>query len=160
MPFCTNCGKQIGTADVFCATCGTRQAGNFAPPLADPVAADILGGISPRTVSILCYIPVVGWIACIIALASPRFRSDRDVRFHAFQGLYLFVAWLLVDWVIHPFLEMIPGPGSKMMRLSASLIYLSVYLAWIWMLIKTSQGLLYRLPIIGEMAERSVAEQR
>jgi len=57
---------------------------------------DPLSGISPRTASILCYIPVVGWIASIIVLAADRFRNDHRVRFHAFQGLYLFVAWLIV----------------------------------------------------------------
>ena len=45
----------------------------------------------------LCYIPFAGWIACIVVLASPQFREDQAVRFNAFQGLYLFVAWLLVQ---------------------------------------------------------------
>ena len=59
-------------------------------------------GISPRTASLLCYIPILGWIVSIVVLASARFRADSRVRFHAFQGLYLFVAWLIVDWVLGP----------------------------------------------------------
>ena len=35
-------------------------------------------------------------------LASERFRHETQVRLHAFQGLYLFVAWLMVQWVIGP----------------------------------------------------------
>lgn len=105
-----------------------------------------------------CYIPIVGWIAAIIVLATSRFQNDRGVRFHAFQGLYLFVVWLLVDWVLEPFVHMVPGPGA--MKATTALLHVAIFAAWIWMIIKTSQEQMYRLPIVGELAERSVAEQR
>src|SRR5262249_51845415 len=104
MPFCSQCGNQVGAQDVFCARCGKRQ------PVTAPqqVRVDLTGGVSPRTASVLCYIPGLGWIASIIVLASERFRQNRQVRFHAFQGLYLFVAWLIADWVIDPMFRMVP----------------------------------------------------
>jgi uncharacterized membrane protein len=105
----------------------------------------------------LCYVPLVGWIASIVVLAAPKFHNQRDVRFHAFQGLYLFVAWLMLDWVLIPFIDMTHGLGA--MRAVISLLHLAIFIAWIWMLIKTSQQQMYRLPIVGELAERSVAEQ-
>jgi uncharacterized membrane protein len=107
----------------------------------------------------LCYIPLIGWIAAIIVLASPTFSRDRGLRFHAFQGIYLFVAWLLVDWVLEPILAL-PGVGGRMMRLIVHMLQLTVFGAWIWMLVRTSQNQTYSLPVIGELAERSVAEQR
>src|SRR5437899_8049584 len=96
MPYCSQCGSQVGPADVYCANCGSRQ------PAEAPRDSDLMSGVSPRTASILCYIPVIGWIASIIVLASDRFRRNHQVRFHAFQGLYLFVAWLIVDQVLRP----------------------------------------------------------
>src|SRR4051812_33859327 len=99
MPFCTTCGNQVGSADIFCGKCGARQREGAAPPRSRS-NAEFLENLSPRTASLLCYVPVVGWIACIVALAVPRFQHDRIVRFHAFQGLYLFVVWLIVDWVV------------------------------------------------------------
>ena len=105
-----------------------------------------------------CYIPIVGWIAAIIVLATTKFQHDRAVRFHAFQGLYLFVVWLLIEWVLEPFARMVPGPGA--MRGTTALLHIAVFAAWIWMIIKTSQEQMFRLPIVGELAERSVAEQR
>src|SRR5215472_1859945 len=98
MPFCSQCGNQVGGADLYCARCGSP------PRPADPVA-----GLNPRTASILCYIPGVGWIASVVVLASDRFRGHRTVRFHAFQGLYLFVAWLMDDWVLRPLFQMAPN---------------------------------------------------
>ncbi len=108
----------------------------------------------------LCYIPIVGWIAAIVVLASPRFQRDRGLRFHAFQGIYLFVVYLLIDWVVAPMFHIFPGPDGNPVRIVSSLLHLAVYAAWIWMIIKTSQDQMYSLPIIGELAERSVAEQR
>jgi len=118
-----------------------------------------MGGISNRNAALLCYIPMVGWIAAVVVLASDRFRRDTQVRFHAFQGLYLFVAWLLVTWVISPALYLADGFGS-FHRLAASMLHLVIFVAWIVMIIKVSHNENYRLPIVGELAERSVSEQR
>jgi uncharacterized membrane protein len=111
----------------------------------------------------LCYIPWLGWIASIIVLASRRYKTNtpdaREVRFHAFQGLYLFVAWLIVDWVISPAMRFGVGMGHAGAPLGG-LLHLLVVAAWIVMLIKVSHWEHYRLPVIGEMAERSVEEQR
>src|ERR1700733_14071487 len=96
MPYCCQCGQTVGTQEVYCAACGTRQAKGQAP------APDYMHGVSPRLASLLCYVPIIGWIVAIVVLASERFRGDTRVRFNAFQGLYLFVAWLIVDWVLSP----------------------------------------------------------
>jgi uncharacterized membrane protein len=96
----------------------------------------------------------------LVILASPLFTKDRTLRFHAFQGIYLFVAWLLIQWVIEPMFGWMPPPGGRMFRFTAHAMELAVFGAWIWMLVKTSQQQFYSLPVIGELAERSVAEQR
>jgi uncharacterized membrane protein len=106
----------------------------------------------------LCYVPILGWIAAIIVLASPKFRLERTVRFHAFQGLYLFVVWLLLDWVVLPFSHAIPGGRSPFAALGG-LLHLVVFGAWILMMVKTAQDEVFHLPIVGDLAERSLAEQ-
>jgi uncharacterized membrane protein len=108
----------------------------------------------------LCYIPIIGWIAAIVVLASPKYQHDPDLRFHAFQGIYLFVVYLLIDWVMTPMLHIIPGPGGQLTRMISGMMHLVVLGAWILMIVKTSQEQTVSLPIIGELAERSVAEQR
>jgi uncharacterized membrane protein len=119
-----------------------------------------LKDVSPRAASMLCYIPVVGWIASIFVLASERFQRDRTVRFHAFQGLYLFVIWLIIDWVVSPIVSFGTDSSFHEAKLIRSILHLAVLAAWVFMIIKTSQGEMYRLPIVGELAERSVSEQR
>ena len=162
MPFCTQCGKPVSPADVFCAGCGGVQPKAPAPG----PSTDYLSGISARTASLLCYIPILGWLAAIVVLASTRFRTNRRVRFDAFQGLYLFVAWLIVDWVISPMAHFNGAEfggmalGHPFARAGAGILNLLIIAAWIVMMIKASRSEHYRLPIVGDLAERSVAEQR
>jgi uncharacterized membrane protein len=154
MPFCSQCGNQVGPADAFCGRCGSPQpiadGAAFAPRTARP--GDPLGSFSPRTASILCYIPGLGWIGSIIVLASDKFRQDRTVRFHAFQGLYLFVAWMMNEWVLRPMLL-----GHVRMPLyhlvQAAIIGMSIF-----MMVKASHNQAYALPLFGELANRSVSE--
>jgi uncharacterized membrane protein len=162
MAFCVQCGSKVGDADQFCAKCGAPQKGPAGARAAGPrPVADPLSGISSRNASLLCYIPWVGWIAAIVVLASQRFRADAQVRFHAFQGLYIFVAWLMVQWVFTPFLFASGWMfGMPFHRLGSSLLQLAIFGAWIFMLIKVSHDENYKLPIIGDLAERSVSEQR
>jgi len=147
MPYCSQCGNQVDLADVFCAKCGARQ------PVASPRPADPFSSISPRTTSILCYVPGLGWIASIVVLASERYRTNRVVRFHAFQGLYLFVAWLIEDWVLKPIFFAVPHAHLN------GVIQLVLLGVSIFMMIKTSQEEMYSLPVIGELAEKSLSEK-
>ena len=134
------------------ATRSAQNAARASPPR--PAAPrDPFAGINPRTASILCYIPLVGWVAAVVVLASERFRNDRVVRFHAFQGLYLFVAWLIVDQVISPMFHLIPHVHL------GELFRAAVIGVWIFMIIKASHEEAYSLPVIGELAERSVVER-
>jgi uncharacterized membrane protein len=152
MPFCTQCGTTVGGSDAYCANCGAQQ------PEVARQQGDFLGSMRPNTAALLCYIPFVGWIAAIVVLASQRFRFDRDVRFHAFQGLYLFVAWLILDWGVGPFFAFVP---RNVFHFSvAGMLKMVVMAAWIFMIIKASQGERYRLPVFGELAERSLTEQQ
>jgi uncharacterized membrane protein len=105
----------------------------------------------------MCYIPLVGWIPAIVILASARFKQDREVRFHAFQGLYLFVAWLLIDWAIAPLFYL---SSSHWAIPVAGILKGTLLGIWIFMIVKTSQNETFRLPVLGELADRSMSEQR
>jgi uncharacterized membrane protein len=117
-------------------------------PGAPPRTSDPLGGISPRTASILCYVPWMGWIAAVVVLSADKFRQDRTVRFNAFQGLYLFVASLLDRWV----LGAIPWRHFQV----DTLVSLAIFGASIFMMVKAAHDQVYSLPLFGELAARSM----
>ena len=139
----------MGATEGYCRQCGAGQPVGLAT---SPSGADPLAGVPPRTASILCYIPGIGWIASIIVLASEKFRRNRTARFHAFQGLYLFVAWLLEDWVLRPMFLMAPDLHIHGI-VEALLLGMSIF-----MMVKAAHEEAYPLPLFGELAQRSVAE--
>ncbi len=152
MPFCSQCGNQVGPQDAFCGRCGSPQGVAAPPPLPPRRGGDPLAALNPRTAAILCYVPGIGWIVSIVVLAADKFRRDYAVRFHAFQGLYLFVAWLMDDWVLRPLLEHSNAvPVHRIIQ--AVLLGMSIF-----MMVKASHGENYQLPLIGELAQRSVVE--
>ena len=178
MPFCTNCGTQVDASAAFCYHCGSRQkaqptgranaggssapSGQFRPTGATGPAAgsggyttpsaDILHGVNERTASVLCYIPVFGIIPAIVFLASQKFRRNPRVRFDAFQSLYLFVAWLILSAVV-PVLFF--GFGFEIAKLGK----LAMIVIWIVLLVRASRDQPTHIPILGDLAARSAAEQ-
>ena len=110
--------------------------------------------MGPRGASMLCYVPWFGWLASVWVLASERFRTERDVRFHAYQGLYLFVAWLLSHWAVGLWFRLLFDDLPPIWRL----FEVVVLVLWIVMLVKTSAGERYSLPILGELSERSLEQ--
>lgn len=105
--------------------------------------------------SILCYVPFMGFVASVIILGTRRYRNDRVIRFHAFQGLYIFAAWLVVNWAIAPVFAAIPHDVFRVDKLLQVLILV----VWVFMMVKTSHGETYALPLIGELAQRSAHER-
>jgi uncharacterized membrane protein len=168
MPYCVQCGQTVGSADRFCAKCGTQQSGGGASGSSGTGSSgttwanssagrvhDFWSTISQRNAALLCYIPWIGWIAAIAVLASDRFRGEKRLRFHAFQGLYLFAAWMMVEWVVP-----ISTLGFSVYRTVFQLLRLIIVGAWVFMLIKVSHDEDYRLPVLGDLADRSASEQR
>ncbi len=101
----------------------------------------------------LCYVPWLGWLVAVYVLATGRFSSERTVRFHAYQGLYLFVVWMLGHWVAALWSRLIFGDNGFPI---GTVIELGLLVVWVFMLIKTSSGERYSLPLVGELAERSL----
>ncbi len=145
----------MGARDTYCQRCGNRQP--QAPPIppVPPAGRDPLAGLSPRTASVLCYVPGIGWIAAIVVLASTRFRANRSVRFHAFQGLYLFVAWMLNSWVVRPLSLLADFAYHVHLHSLVELVLLGLE---IFMMVKAAHDQTYSLPLFGELAERSLTD--
>jgi uncharacterized membrane protein len=152
LPFCTQCGTSVDAAAAFCHNCGAPQ------PRHGPPFTDLLEGLSDRTASILCYIPVFGVIPAIIFLASQKYRRNTRVRFNAFQALYLFVFWLIVSSAA-PTLLLGGFPGLGFERLLFGLLKLAIFICWIYLLVKAANREDVRLPILGDLAARSTTEQ-
>lgn len=149
MAFCSQCGAQVeGT---FCSKCGASASGTPAPGVA-PVATQ--AGMPVNTASALCYL--FGLITGVIFLVIEPYNKDREVRFHAFQSIFLNVALIVVHIAITFVSVMFHAVSFALGMLVGSiniLISLVFFLLWIFLLFKTYQGGKVVLPIIGPLAE-------
>jgi uncharacterized membrane protein len=152
MAFCPNCGTQSPGA--FCPNCGAAvaAAGASAPSpdagaapqyqQAQPLSAP---GMSDNVVGALCYFGTI--ITGIIFLILAPYNQSKFVRFHAFQSIFLFVAWLAL-WIVLGFLT------HFFMLFLAPLIGLAGLVLWLYMMYSAFNNKKVKLPIIGDLAEK------
>ena len=69
------------------------------------------------------------------------------------RGLYIFVGWLLAHWALGIWLKLLFDDKGHGLSSIVELFLLGV---WVWMLIKTSNNERYELPLVGELAEKSL----
>ena len=156
MAFCPNCGSSVDGR--FCAKCGAAvnvagDAGAAGTPSATPSsipasAASAPAGLTENAAAALCY--VLGLITGILFLVLAPYNQNRLIRFHAFQSIFLTVAWIAMRIVV---LFMWAVSGTLMLFVSP-LIWLAFFVLWIVMIIKAYQGQKLVLPIIGPLAEK------
>jgi uncharacterized membrane protein len=161
MAFCAKCGAQLNAGSGFCAACGaavsaqgvTTTTGAAAAPATSP-AGTASAGMADNVAGMLCYITIVG----IIFLLTEPYKSNRFVRFHAFQSIFFAVAWIAVwiGWVIlSGILAMVTRGGSMLLTFPLSiLISLGFFGCWVLLLIKAYGNQQFKLPIIGDLAAK------
>ncbi|SRR6266498_719278 len=131
MAFCSGCGTAIADGTTLCAACSAKA------PVAAPASA-----ANDNLMGALAYIPIV---AVIFLLIEP-YNKNPFVRFHAFQCLFVAVAWI-ASWFI---LAIIPIIGWILLPI----VGLGYFILLVVLFIKAYQGLMFRLPYIGDMAAK------
>src|SRR5271166_3264727 len=115
MAFCANCGAEASGR--FCQKCGAplgaapgpnpmpppppppgmNPPGSqpYPPPLPPPAAPSL--GMTDNMAGALCYL--FGFITGILFLVLAPYNQDRNIRFHAFQSIFLNIAWVIL-WIV------------------------------------------------------------
>ena len=144
MAFCSTCGAQIPDGTTTCAACAGRAAASTPPP---PTSST--GGMSDNVAGMLAYVTI---IPAIIFLVMEPYNKSRFIRFHAFQCLFFAVAWTVL-WIALSIVAHIPFLGWLTILLWP-LVGLAGLIIWVILLLKANQGQMFKLPVIGDMAEK------
>lgn len=99
-------------------------------------------GLDENIGGMLCYIFIIGLIFLFME------KENRFIRFHALQSVFLGVALLILSIG----LNMIPILGTILSLFLAPLTLALV----VFMMYQTYQGKLYKLPVVGDMAEKQL----
>ncbi|HUN86875.1 MAG TPA: DUF4870 domain-containing protein [Terracidiphilus sp.] len=106
-------------------------------------------GLSDHAAGGLAY---VTFIPAIIFLVLAPYNRISYVRFHSWQSIFLAIAYLIVD-VVMMILGRMPFFGWATLFLWP-LVALGFFIIWIIVLIKAFNGERFKLPIIGDLAEK------
>jgi uncharacterized membrane protein len=146
MAFCSACGTPVAEGTTICPACSAKSAGAVAPASAGAMADNVAG--------MLAYITI---IPAILFLVMEPYNKSRFVRFHAFQNIFLHVA-AIVCWIglfiVSAVLAFIPILGHLVAFLLWMLLSLGLFIIWIVLLLKANQGQMWKLPVIGDLAEK------
>jgi uncharacterized membrane protein len=139
--FCPSCGAQIADG----ATCTKCAPGTVPSTLAVPAGA----GLADTVAGALAYFT---FVPAIIFLVVEPYNRNRFIRFHAFQCLFLTAALFAVGIALGiltmiPFLVIITLPLHY-------LIWLGTLILVLILMLKAYQGQMFKLPVIGDMAEQ------
>jgi uncharacterized membrane protein len=132
--FCSGCGAQMADGATVCAACGKSQ-------VAAGAAAPATSGLDNNIAGLLSYLA----IPAIIFLLVEPYNKNTFVRFHAFQGLFL---WL-VNVVGHVVLT-----ATIVGVVLYPLLWLLVVVLGIIGAVKAYQGQKWQIPVIGPIAEK------
>ena len=94
----------------------------------------------------------VTFIPAIIFLVVVPYNRNRFIRFHSFQNIFFHVAWIAL-WIALSIVGMLPFLGWASV-LIWPIVGLAGFVVWLVLLLKAYQGQMFKLPIIGDIAEK------
>ena len=149
MTFCQTCGAAFADGTTFCPTCSVR-------PQAGAVAVAANTGLQANAAGALAYL--AGIITGILFLVIDPYKSDRFVRFHAFQSIFFNVAWIGL-WIAWMIVGLVLGAVTKgfffILQVPIDLLLMvGGFALWAFLMFSAYQGKTMRLPVIGALAAK------
>lgn len=118
-----------------------QQQQPYQPAAAQP-------GLSDNAAGGLAYV----FIPAILFLIVAPYNRNRFVRFHSWQCIMLAIAWLVVE-VGLMVLGRIPGVGLVDLFIGP-LVGLCFFVVWLMAMIQAFTGKMFKLPIVGDLAQK------
>lgn len=124
-----------------------------------PAASQTSTGLDPKLAGLLCYI--LGIITGLIFFLIEK--SNDVVRFHAAQSI-VFSGSVIVLWIVLMIVGLILTSISwtlgNVFGLLTLVLWLGLFVVWVVLLIKGYSGEKWKLPVLGDIAERIASGQR
>jgi uncharacterized membrane protein len=107
-------------------------------------------GLSDNAAGGLAYLTI---IPAIVFLIIEPFKRSSFVRFHAWQSIFFFVAWAVIDILIGLVQNLVPSTVFLTLTV-LQLVGIAIFVVWIFVFVGAFNGKRIKLPIIGAMAEK------
>jgi uncharacterized membrane protein len=130
---CPHCGGDLAEDAALCPDCKWPRT-----PLSP----------ADRAAAAAAYLPLIPAVALLFL---PAFRTNRFVRFHAWQSISLWVAFFILTIAALFFSNV---AAAMVFLLFGILVSLAMLFLWIVLSLKAWQGERFELPLFGELAAR------
>jgi uncharacterized membrane protein len=148
MAFCGKCGASINEGVTFCSKCGAPVA-----PLTGPVQASGTGkALESNIAALLCYLLWI--VGGIIFLVLEPYKNDKFVRFHAFQSIFLSIAFIVFLVVWDGILGSLFSGAWLILGPIGIIVRLGVLILWLFLMYKAYNNEKFMVPFIGELAAK------
>ncbi len=118
--------------------------------------------LEENVASALCY--VLTWVTGIVFLILEK--ENKTVKFHAMQSILTFIPLQIIGFILGaigaPSVSWGGGysysynPGIPALIYLSWAVYAIMFILWIILIIKAYQGEKFKLPVIGDIAEKQV----
>ncbi len=127
----------------FCQQCGTPAQAPDSVGAAEPPAGD-----NTRAAMAYFILPAVFY------LLDDRFKSNRILRFHAYQALLLLAAVVVGYWFLWAILSFVFGFFTLIL---GWLFTLASFVLWAKTAMGAYSGRAAKIPVLGDIAEKQVS---
>ena len=131
---------------------GPERQGDMPGPKQTPAKATSMG-IDPPVAGLLAY--ALGWVSGLVIFLIEK--QHREVRFHGAQSVVLFGGLTILNILLSVF-STLPAVGW-IIGLVGLLIWPLTAVLWIVLMIQGHKLNHVKLPVVGDIAERMVADQ-
>ncbi|HEV8430842.1 MAG TPA: DUF4870 domain-containing protein [Pyrinomonadaceae bacterium] len=131
------------------------------PPPVQTAPAKSSTGLDENLAALLSYIAT--WVSGLVFFLIEK--DSRLVRFHAMQAILLgaaatvgaivlWILWAIVTVILAQIADILGTLAGLIIGLVIFVFYLAVLVGWVLCLIKSYQGQFYKLPVLGNFAEK------
>jgi len=149
MAFCSSCGGQIPAEAAACPACGHSAA---SATVVTPANTNVVTPANTNNDNLLGALAYVTIIPPILFLVMEPYNKNKFLRFHSFQCLFLCgaffalsIALMIIGFI--PVLGLITIPIHLLMVIGGFVLF-------IILILKAYQGQMFKLPVIGDLAEK------
>lgn len=144
---CPDCAAQMPADAAFCPGCGRAMR----------TETGVQGKVGFLPVDLAGALAYFLLVPAIVFLVVEPYRRNSFVRFHSFQSLLLCGAVIVLSGLLRLaglVVFLIPVLGPLVVALMYVVVALAAVLLWVVVVVKAFQGEMFRLPVLGDFAER------
>jgi uncharacterized membrane protein len=112
------------------------------------------GGLQDNVAGLLVYL--IGILAIVFLLIEP-YNKNKFVRFHCFQCIFYWAAAFALGigvTILTIAAAMMSSTLATLVSMLGMVVWLGYFVGWVVMMIKAFQGQMWKMPVVGNFAEK------